>query len=66
LLLDADFAGTRLPRTLLRKLWSIDDERSFGDRKVWHALVDTGKSMPSGNGEQGGEFHGWFGIGEAG
>lgn len=66
LLLDADFAGTRLSRTLRRKLWPIDDERIFGDRKVWDSLVDTGKSMPSGNGEQGGEFHGWFGIGEAG
>jgi hypothetical protein len=62
--LDADFAGTKLTAAVLRKIWKIEEERTFGDRKVWDALVDTGKQLPSGDEAGGGVYHGWFAVGD--
>lgn len=60
--LDADFQGTNLTLANLDELWSFTD---FEFRSVsWEASLasDTGKPLPSGNGEAGGLFHSWFNV----
>jgi hypothetical protein len=62
LLLDAEFAGTKLSTEHLQRLWELDGEEWFTP-EVWEALVDTGATLPSGDGAEGGRFHSWFEIG---
>lgn len=60
--LDAEFRGTQLTQARLDDLWSLTAERQFG-ADVWSALIDTGAQLPqSGDGSEGGAFHGWFEV----
>jgi hypothetical protein len=60
LLLDADFDGTRLKKSERERIWKIDQE--VLPRDVLGRLVDTGRALPSGNGDEGGAFHATFSI----
>ncbi len=63
-LLDAEFAGTRLPAGAFDKIWQLGfaGPQSF-EQAVWDSLVDTGARLPqSGDGVQGGRFDSWFGF----
>lgn len=63
LLLDAEFNGTRLTGAQRNRIWTIDEETVFGERDIWERLVDTGATLPqTGDGNEGGRFHGWFGA----
>jgi hypothetical protein len=64
--LDADFQGTNLSPTFLDQLWNVVDFNALinpGEWQLddmWQQLVDTKKSLPSGDGKVEGYFHGWF------
>jgi hypothetical protein len=60
-LLDADFNGTKVTKALLAKIWQVEDQEWF-EQVLWDSLVDTGRPLPSGDGEPGGHFHGWFAV----
>ena len=60
LLLDAEFAGTRLTSVQRDQIWPVTTSQAF-PQAVWDALVDTGARLPqSGDNVEGGQFHGWF------
>lgn len=61
--LDAEFRGTALPRADRDRIWDETTQKSH-PRAVWNAIIDTAAVLPkSGDGAEGGEFHGWFEIG---
>lgn len=60
--LDADFAGTKLSVAVRRKIWKLEEQQTFGDRKIWDGLIDSEKRLPSGDETEGGDYHSWFGI----
>jgi hypothetical protein len=60
LLLDAEFTGTQLTAVDRDTIWQITTGQVL-PRTIWDALVDTGERLPqSGDGAEGGQFHGWF------
>jgi hypothetical protein len=62
LLLDAEFAGTRLTSVQRDQIWPVTTATPL-PQAVWDALVDTGARLPqSGDNVEGGQFHGWFSI----
>lgn len=62
LTLDAEFAGTSIAAATLTRIWNMTAEGPM-PRAVWNGLVDTGARLPrSGDGAEGGIFHGWFEI----
>jgi len=62
LLLDAEFAGTKLVLAQLDKLWPITAPTP-SDLATFNALTDGGATLPeSGDGVPGGRFHSWFEV----
>jgi hypothetical protein len=58
LLLDAEYAGTKLTTAQVDEIWKIE---AGGLPWLWDALADTGATLPqSGNGVEGGRFESWF------
>ena len=66
LTLDAELAGTQLTETVLTRIWNLTAEQAM-PRTTWDRIVDTGVSLPrSGDGNEGGLFHGWFALAREG
>jgi hypothetical protein len=62
LLLDAEFAGTKLVLAQLDKLWPITAPTP-SDLATFNALTNSGATLPeSGDGVPGGRFHSWFEV----
>jgi hypothetical protein len=62
LLLDAEFAGTRLTQEQLDKLWPLTDSAA-SDVATFNALASGSATLPqSGDGTPGGRFHSWFEV----
>jgi hypothetical protein len=57
--LDAEFAATGLTDDERARLWKLEPDRSLQSIDVRdHVLLAAGPSLPSGDGVEGGEFHG--------
>jgi hypothetical protein len=57
--LDAEFAGTGLTDAERQKLWNLEPDGSLQPVAVRdHVLLPASPSLPSGDGIEGGEFHG--------
>jgi hypothetical protein len=65
-LLDADFVGTDLAATDLDNFWQNVTGTKTVTEAAWTDLVDTGRQLPSGDGTEGGLFHGWFEVSRQG
>jgi hypothetical protein len=62
LMLDADFAGTRLAPAQLDALWALNGNAP-ADAATVAALVSGAATLPqSGDGTPGGRFHSWFEV----
>ena len=59
LVLDADYLGLRLPGNMRNALWDAGDQTHIDDA-FWGTLRDTGQTLPSGDGSEGGQFSSWF------
>jgi hypothetical protein len=58
--LDADFGGTNLELGVLNEIWN--GKATSLDADAWDAFIDTGETLPSGDGTAGGRFHSWFEV----
>jgi hypothetical protein len=65
LTLDGEFAGTTLTDEVLTEIFNLTTEQAMR-AAVMNGLTDTGARLPrSGDGSEGGHFHGWFEIARA-
>jgi hypothetical protein len=66
LTLDAEFAGTTLTAAVLTRIFNLTAEATM-PKATLNGIVDTGLRLPrSGDGNEGGNFHGWFEIARPG
>ncbi len=60
-LLDAEFAGTTVSTTQLDQLWNLSAPIAL-NASTLSGFIATGAPLPSGDGFEGGRFHGWFRV----
>jgi hypothetical protein len=61
-LVDPDYAGTPLSAAVLEELWAVDEAGAEVSNDAWTVLSDSGADVPSGDGDEGGRFHSFFGL----
>jgi hypothetical protein len=48
--------------TALTQIWNLTGPQTMSRATTWNRLVDTGQTPPSGDGDEGGNYHGWFEV----
>lgn len=64
ILLDAEFEGGKFTAGMLKRVWDGLNEQAEQNLELgfWDAFQSSGNTLPSGNGQPGGQFHSWFMI----